>query len=345
MSDVVLGVLLSLFAGVVNGSFATPSKYAAKWKWENLWAVYGVVGMFIVPWLLGFATIPDLLGFYRTSDLGLVLLILAFGVGNGLAQIFFGLGVTTVGLALGFAIAIGISTALGTFVPLVVLQSDAVYSAKGVTILIGVASILIGIVFCAVSGRKKELRALATTGDAGPQSASKSQFMRGLVLCILAGVLSPVTNFALAFGAPLLAKAADQGVGVSTRTNVIWPLLLTASFVPYLIYCIYLWRKNTSFGLYRLPGTGKYWLFGLTMGVLWMGSSAIYGAATGRMASWGPILGWPLFMSVVIITADVWGFATGEWRGAGRRLVATMLTGILFLVIGFIAVAYGSSLG
>ena len=80
------------------------------------------------------------------------------------------------------------------------------------------------------------------------------------------------------------------------------------------------------------------------MGLLWLGSTVIYGAASARMAAMGPILGWPLFMSSIIITANVWGFATGEWKGVGRGPVTTVLVGIVFLILGFSAVALASGM-
>ena len=83
MSDVSLGVLIALAAGLVNGSFAAPTKYTTRWKWENIWAVWAVVALFITPWLLAFLTIPDLLGFYRNTSAGFILMLAAFGFGVG----------------------------------------------------------------------------------------------------------------------------------------------------------------------------------------------------------------------------------------------------------------------
>ena len=56
--------------------------------------------------------------------------MIGFGVGFGLAQIFFGLGIAAIGMALNFAIAIGISTVLGSLVPLLVLHRKGVSPAK-----------------------------------------------------------------------------------------------------------------------------------------------------------------------------------------------------------------------
>jgi L-rhamnose-H+ transport protein len=80
------------------------------------------------------------------------------------------------------------------------------------------------------------------------------------------------------------------------------------------------------------------------MGVLWFGSTLVYGAATAQLAGLGPILGWPLFMSSIIIASNVWGFVTGEWKNAGQKALSTMLVGILFLILGFVTLAISGRL-
>ena len=52
MSNVPLAVGLALVAGILNGSFAAPMKYAKFWKWENIWSVWAVVGMLMFPWFM-----------------------------------------------------------------------------------------------------------------------------------------------------------------------------------------------------------------------------------------------------------------------------------------------------
>jgi L-rhamnose-H+ transport protein len=340
-----VGVLLALAAGVVNGSFAAPTKYATRWKWENIWAVWAVVALFFSPWALAFATVPNLPGFYHHVNSGFFVLLVAFGLGVGLAQVFFGLALAAVGLSIGFAVTIGLSTAIGSLVPLVLLGSRAVLAPKGLIIVAGVASVLLGTALCGLASNRKEKERLSSCESKTEPGATPKNFRTGLLLCILAGVLSPLVNLALAFGSPLLRQAAQAGVSPSNLANVIWPPLLTATLVPYLSYCVYLWRRNKSWSLFTLAGTRVYWLFGVVMGLLWTGSLAVYGAASTRLAAMGPILGWPLFMSVIIITSNVWGFATGEWKGANRGAVKTMLVGILFLIVGFCTVALGSRLG
>jgi len=345
MSSLSIAIMLAVIAGIVNGSFAAPIKYVKGWKWENVWAVWAVTGMLVFPWLVVFITVPSAWSIYQGVGARTLLLPVGFGVGFGLAQIFFGLGIAAIGIALNFAIAIGLSTALGSLVPLLLLQRQRVFTAQGNLIFLGVALILGGIVGCAIAGKMKEKHLDATVARPRESSAISMSFKAGLLICILAGVGSPLINFGLAFGAPFIARAAEQGVGPGSRANVIWAPLVTASLIPYLIYCAYLWRKNNTANLFGARGTGLNWFLGAAMGLLWFGSTVIYGAVSARMSSMGPILGWPLFMSIIIITSNVWGLATGEWKGAGSKALTFMLLGVLFLILGFITLALASRLG
>jgi L-rhamnose-H+ transport protein len=346
MSAVFVGVVLSLVAGILNGSFAAPTKYVRKWQWENIWSVWAVVGMFLFPWTIAFLTIPHSGELYGNIGAGQIWLLALFGVGFGLAQIFFGLGIAAVGIALNFAIAIGISTAFGSLVPLVFQHSDKIFTPQGELILLGVVLTLVGIVLSAHAGREKEKQFRLTFEEVETEAGSKPRlsFATGLTFCILAGLGSPLGNFGLAFCTPTVNRAVELGASVSNKYNAIWAPLYTASLIPYLIYCIYLWRKNHSFGLFRAPGTAIYWFYGIVMGLLWMGSSAIYGVGAARIGDMGPVLGWPLFMSIIIITSSAWGFFTGEWKGAGKKSTNAMALAIGFLILGFITLAYSGTL-
>lgn len=53
-------------------------------------------------------------------------------------------------------------------------------------------------------------------------------------------------------------------------------------------------------------------------------------------------LDWPLLMSVIIITLNVWGFAAGEWIDGGSQPKRIVIGGIGGLISGFFALAYAS---
>jgi L-rhamnose-H+ transport protein len=345
MSSLSVGIILAIIAGILNGSFAAPTKYTKIWKWENIYSVFGIFGMVLLPWAVVFVTIPNAGEVYRGVATKSLLLVVLFGLGFGLAQVFFGLGIAAIGMALNFAIAIGISTVLGSLVPLLILHRERAFTFQGLMLLLGVILILVGIVGCSFAGKLKDEHQVVTDPRPRESAAVPMSFKAGLMICILAGIGSPLTNFALAFGRPLLDGAKAQGASLSSMANIIWAPVNTAAFIPYIIYCLYLWNKNNTASLFGAPGTGLNWLFGVIMGALWFGSTVIYGAVSGLLGDMGPILGWPLFMSAIIIASNVWGLATGEWKGSGSKALNTMFGSIAFLILGFAALAYAGSLG
>jgi L-rhamnose-H+ transport protein len=344
MSSLSVGIILAIIAGIINGSFPAPITYAKVWKWENIWSVWAVFGMVVFPWAVVFVTIPHPWDVYHGVAANSLLMMIGFGIGFGLAQIFFGLGIAAIGMALNFAIAIGLSTVLGSLVPLLAHQRDKIFTRQGAMIFFGLFLMLVGIVGCAVAGKMKDKDLEAAAPRARESAAVSMSFAAGLFICFLAGVGSPLINFGYAFGTPLLTRAAAQGVNPSSQANVIWAPVVSSAFIPYIIYCIYLWKKNHTAGLFLAPGTGRNWVFGAFMGLLWFGSTVIYGAVLARLGDMGPILGWPLFMSAIIVASNVWGMATGEWKGAGRKALNGMFGSIFFLILGFVTLAYARTL-
>jgi L-rhamnose-H+ transport protein len=344
MPNIVLAAGLIIIAGALNGSFAAPTKYVGPWNWENIWSVWSLWGMLILPWALVFATVPHVIPFFQHTPGGQWLLLILFGIAFGLAQVFFGLSIAAVGITLSFAIAIGLSTAFGSAVPFFSQHADKVFTREGYFFYVGILFMLAGIVVSAAAGREKERQFRKRIADAAGVPEKGMSFAAGLVLCILAGLGSPSNNFGAAFCTPMVQRAVAIGASTTNEYNVIWAPLLTASLVPYLIYCIYLWRKNRSFHLFAVPGSGINWVYGFVMAALWMGSTAIYGVAMSRIGSMGPVLGWPLFMSVIILVSSGWGFLTGEWKGAGAKAVKIMFVAIALLIVGFCTLAYSSTL-
>jgi L-rhamnose-H+ transport protein len=296
------------------------------------------LALFVLPWIVALLTVPRLWECYQSESRAL-LLVITFGAGYGIGAICFGLGVEAIGIALNFAIALGTATAVGSAIPLLWFHSASIFTRQGFVIEAGIALIIIGIVLCGIAGRSKERDQARETNDTKPRS---SAFGKGLALAIIAGAGSAFQNLGLAFGTPLLNRAAQLGTGQSSQANVIWAPLLSATFIPYLVFCARLWKKNHSWKLYFAPKTAGYWFFGFVMGALWFSSIVAYGAAAARMADLGPVLGWPIFMSAIILASNVWGLALGEWKGAARASLITMFAGLAGLILGFCTLAWSS---
>src|SRR2546423_11803 len=152
-----VAAILALGAGILNGSFATPTRFMNRWKWENVWALWAVLAMFVLPWSVALFTVPHLFTTYETTEVShALLLVIAFGAGYGIAAICFGLGVEALGIALNFAIALGTATAVGSAIPLFWFHSASAFTRQGFVIEAGIAVIIVGIVLCGIAGRSKE---------------------------------------------------------------------------------------------------------------------------------------------------------------------------------------------
>lgn len=334
MHEATLGLLMILLAGAMNGSFAVPMKLTRRWAWENTWLMWTIYALFMLPPLLAFVTIPDMMAVYKQAGLGVVAAVAACGAGWGISVIFFGLSVEAVGVALSFSIMLGLSAAVGSLIPLLSLHADKIATPEGMTVFAGLALVLIGVGVCAVAGKHRETAL-------GVGVAGKPSLVKGLMFCVLGGVGSGMVNLGLAFGGPILTAAQAHGASSASSPNAAFLPLMIAGGVPSFLYCLYLIRKNRNAGQFRGEGTSLYWLLTALMGFLWFGSTILYGAATTNLGQLGVILGWPLFMSAIVITAALWGAISGEWRGSGNkpRIVMTCGVGILVVAIFVLSLA------
>ena len=75
------------------------------------------------------------------------------------------------------------------------------------------------------------------------------------------------------------------------------------------------------------------------MGLMWYGGLSLYGLGAAAMGPLGGVLGWPIFMSMNIIVANVLGFLTGEWAGTSSKARGLSWSGIGVLVVAIVVVA------
>jgi L-rhamnose-H+ transport protein len=338
MNDsLIIGIVAVLAGGVLNGSFVAPMKKLRGWQWEHGWLVYSVTGLVLIPWLVAAVTLPQLAPSLADSTTPALARVLLFGFGWGVGSVLFGLGVDRMGLALGYGLILGLIAPIGTFLPLVVLYPERLFTRQGAHLLAGVVVVLLGIVILAVAGR---LRERASQHLAARAALPAKSFMAGLLVCILSGIFSPMLNFAFVFGEPLRNAALAAGASVGRAADGLWALTLTAGFLPNAGYALYLIIRNRSGNLWSRHTAGN--LFWSTlMGVLCYASFLVYGSGASHLGRLGGIVGWPLFMSMSLITSNSLGALTGEWRGAPARALRLSLLGMGILIVAIVIIASG----
>ena len=333
MQETVAGLAV-IVGGLLHGSFATPMKRMQKrWRWENIWLLYSVAALAILPAVLAILTVPSLAGVYRTTPLSTSLLVAAFGLGWGIGSVLFGQAISRIGMALGFAIILGITSTLGSLLPLIVMNPQEVWTAKGRTLMVGLLIAIVGIVICSAAGawRDRETRRVQAVAAGG-------RFLTGLLISIASGITSPMLNFGFAYGEPLRDAAKAMGARGGLAANAVWAPALLAGFLVNGGYASYLLSKNRTWRLYT-EGSASHWLGGCLMAVLWFGGISIYGVGAADMGRLGAVVGWPVFMATVIIFANVLGFIMGEWRCAPAKVCLLEWLGIAFLVVAILVVS------
>ena len=74
-------------------------------------------------------------------------------------------------------------------------------------------------------------------------------------------------------------------------------------------------------------------LFILLMGACWYIPLVLYSYASLQVGHFGPVVGWPLFMTSIILMSNLWGWKKHEWQGCSKKVFFFLLSGIaLFLV-------------
>jgi len=211
---IVWGIVGVLFGGILNGSFVAPIKKATRWNWENSWLVYSFAGLIVVPWVVAIAVIPDLWGIYAATSAKTLGQVLFFGFGWGLGSVLFGIGVDRMGLAVGYGIILGHIAPIGTFYPLIMLHPEQLFTRQGYALMAGTLIVIVGIAFCAIAGKRRE-------EAAGVESTPKSGFGVALLICVLAGIFSPMLNFGFVFGEELRQRAIEAGARPDMASNTI----------------------------------------------------------------------------------------------------------------------------
>ena len=336
------GLSAVLMGGIFQGSVLLPMKFTQRWQWENSWACFSTVAYLLSPWFLALLLIsrfPSMLWDIPPRVLATTLL---FGVGWGLGALTMGVGFRYVGMAITYAIVLGLASSVGTLVPLLVLTPERAFTRQGYAVMLGVVLALVGTAVVSWAAWERDAKKQSSLGPSIKGEPRKSVGV-GLALCIASGILSSCGNLGFAFGSQISQRALELGAGPTGSASAIWSVILLPVFLCNFLYSLYLLRKNGTSPLFRLPGTVHYWGLTALMGLLWMGGMGAYGAGALALGALGTSMGFIIFMSSMVMTANVLGVLTREWEGASRRTMAIMAAGIVILLLTIVVVGFAGT--
>lgn len=325
------GILLATLSGVCNGLFTAPMKMIPRWKWENIWLLFILTACLAIPVAVVAVLGLDVQAVLKRSPSPAITSAIVFGFAWGFGSILFGLSVDRLGVSLSNTLVIGLSSALGALVPMV-LRGGFEFGAQQAVLIAGVICFLFGVGLCGLAGRRRDT-------DSTQAGASSAASLGGYVFAIGAGVMSAVFNIGYTLATPIATAGEALGYSSFGATSVIWLLMLGAGSVPNITFCLYLLSKNESFSNYRNTVDARAWLLSILMGILWGGSIFLYGAATPMLGNLGPAIGWPLSLAVALLVANAMGLMLKEWRGVAPMAVRPMRWGIVILMLAILLCA------
>jgi L-rhamnose-H+ transport protein len=355
--------------GATSAAFCyVPQRKVKNWSWQSYWLTQASFCWLLLPIIGAFLTVPNFWSVVQAAPRDAMLRTFLLGMAYGIGGTAFGMAIRYVGFSVTYATAIGISTVVGTAYAIVKGDTGLVNAGANIQaflaktgvgwVIFGIAVGMVGIVFCGTAGRWKE-RDLTPAGGA---AAGRSKAFIGLLLCVVAGVLSGVYSMALTEGAPI-AKLAESGavghkvLGVDATTfcgNAIYPFSNTGAFLTTAIYCLFLHFRHRTLGeVVALPEGGEKaslpvnWTMAILTGCLWYGQFFFYGFGHFFIMK---VQGfeqacWAIHMILSILLGTLIGVALKEWKGCRPRTHATLALAVGLLIVGKLLLDYGNYLG
>ena len=316
--DILIGLLIIAIGSFCQSSSYVPIKKVKEWSWESFWLVQGVFAWLVFPFL------GSLLGIPAGGSL-----FDLWGAGGA------GMSMRYLGVALGQSIALGTCAGFGTLFPAIFAGTN-LFEGNGLILLLGVCITLAGI---AIIGYAGGLRAQNMSEEEKRAAVKDFALTKGLLVALLAGVMSACFALGLDAGTPIKEAALAGGVdGLYAGLPVIF-LVTLGGFMTNAAYCLQQNIANKSVGDYA---KGKVWgnnlVFCALAGVLWY--MQFFGLEMGKsFLTESPVLlafSWCILMALNVTFSNVWGIILKEWKGVSAKTITVLICGLVVLIFSLV---------
>lgn len=337
-----LAFLFFIIAGAINGSFALPTKYMPNWKFENIWLFFGFWNFIILPWIAASIFAPQILHIYAATPPKLLWLLIIVGFSYGFGQISFALALEKIGFGLGFLVNLGLGISLGYLLPLLGQHSDKILTPFGLITFAGTTIAMIGLFIANKAGKLRNHEQSTLKGIVENENKKNNNYKFGILLAIVAGLVTATQNFAFSLTYDMQTIALNMGASSLGAATIIWPIYLTSCAIPSTIFYLFLHKKNNSFECYKQPQQFKYHLLALSMALLWYVPVMLFSLAAKMVGNLGPLVGWPMYLVLVILSSNFWGWKHKEWEHCSVKAKKIMRNALLTLIAAIVVLACGS---
>lgn len=331
--NTLIGLIIIAVGSFCQSSSYVPINKVREWSWESFWLTQGVFAWIVFPLLGALLAVPAgaSLGAILTSDTSAAAAAFGYGMLWGVGGLTFGLSMRYLGVALGQSISLGTCAAFGTLLPALLAGRDLLHG-EGLILLLGVSITLAGI---AVIGYAGSLRARNMSEEERRAAVRDFALTKGLLVALLAGVMSACFNLGLEAGRPLRI----DGVNPLFVTLPATLMVTLGGFLTNAAYCLWQNGRNRTFSDYRKTGVlTRNLLFCALAGGLWYSQFFGFGIGQGFFEPGSVVaaFGWCILMALNVTFSNVWGILLKEWRGVGPKTIAVLVAGLAILIFSLV---------
>ncbi len=337
--NTIIGLVIIAIGSLGQSSSYVPINKVKNWSWECFWLIQGIFAWLVFPFVGALLAMPDGLSLFDVylQESVAVYKSIGYGILWGIGGLTFGLSMRYLGIALGQSLALGTCSAFGTLIP-ALLKGQNLFIGEGLVLLTGVSIAIAGI---AVIGYAGALKSSNMSDDEKKKAVKDFALKKGLLIAILAGVMSACFNLGLEAGAPIKAHILSLGSESLLTLNPIILLVTIGGFVTNACYCLFQNYKNKSFKDYTTI-TASNWinnlLFCALAGLLWY--SQFFGLGVGQSffepGSVMMAFSWSILMSLNVLFSNIWGIILKEWQGVKKKTIVILVTGLAILIFSII---------
>jgi L-rhamnose-H+ transport protein len=345
-ANLLLGYGFIVLAFLCCGTFALPSKFAKGYAWENTWGAFFLGTMVIIPAIAALLLLKGTFSIWSQtwSQVGAfyVMAPIAFGFLWGFGALTFGIGVSRIGMSIGYAVIMGLCALIGSMLPLLTQHADKAFTTAGFVIIGGICVCVVGIGICGYAGI---LRERSQMSEPKSVKAKSNAMIVGLLICIMSGIFSSCCNLAFSYGGAV-GKLSEQEFGNPpwVATLSVWLLIFAGGFLAAGSFSVLQLFKNGTWKNFLHASPGRNLSMSGLMAILHFGSCMLYGIGAYYLGELGTSIGWSVNMSGTLIAANVLGFMTAEWKGASRNSIGWIGTGLAVLILGMVILGMGNQL-
>ncbi len=337
--NTIIGLVIIAIGSLGQSSSYVPINKVKNWSWECFWLIQGIFAWLVFPFVGALLAMPDGLSLFDVylQESVAVYKSIGYGILWGIGGLTFGLSMRYLGIALGQSLALGTCSAFGTLIP-ALLKGQDLFSGEGLVLLTGVSIAIAGI---AVIGYAGALKSSNMSDDEKKKAVKDFALKKGLLIAILAGVMSACFNLGLEAGAPIKAHILSLGSESLLTLNPIILLVTIGGFVTNACYCLFQNYKNKSFKDYTTIAASNWinnLLFCALAGLLWY--SQFFGLGVGQSffepGSVMMAFSWSILMSLNVLFSNIWGIILKEWQGVKKKTIVILVTGLAILIFSII---------